>query len=1622
MGSWGTARNCFLAEIAEGKGETPRGYGPLHPRAKDAENPSNTGRIGFLRQAHGFDLDLSGIAPLEYEMMDLHQRLMWEYADEPMRGDAGDAGAHPLLGARIAQPGDVVAFQRRLGADLLGTPILPDTAYLEMALEAGRRVLGVDVESHGVRFLAPMTFGPESNAEGRAPALARTGGREARLVDVRVDQRDGRFQIHSAPIGEDVSWTLHCAGVVARATPAPADADPLLEVPKVPAEASADPFLEVRWIPIDADAEGRAALHEEIARVANESLRELATREDAAGYDRFVDVLEARSAAYVRDALLQLGWNPRAEERVAEADLAERLGIVPAHRRLFSRMLAIAEEERVIERDGLGSRWRVLRDLSSWAVRDSGGSEAERAGAPAERVLLDRCGPSLADLVRGVGDPLELLFPGGATAAADAERMYYDAPFARILNGAIADLVASAAAAAHADGRVLRVLEVGGGTAGTTRRVLDHLDASGLPVAYTFTDVSTAFLERGRDRWANRTDIEYRTFDLDVDLAAQGFETGTYDVVVAANCLHAARDLGAALGRVRGLLRPGGVLAAVEVFGPHRWFDLTVGLTAGWWHFTDASLRPDYPCIGATAWTALLGDAGFDGVSAIPLAKAGPSRGYASRNQGLVLAHRAATPAARGRWLLAGDGGTTDTLPGELAARGCIVTTVTMKELGTALRAGPAAWAIAKSDGLKASAREKKIDPNEPWRGVVVREPASAGRSLSPRAVSAAVRGGLEPLIDLAKAVGANEAKCDRLFLLSRGAQVVTPADVDVDAAGATAWGLARALELELPELPVYRLDLAPTSWRGEAATVVEWLLDPPTEPELAWRFGRLHARRVALREGTREESSAGSTRPLPSEYRLAPPTTRAIDALVFTPGERRAPGPGEVEIRAVASAMNFKDVLSVLGMYPGDAGPLGSESAGVVTAVGEGVDLPIGAAVMAAAGHGYGRHVVADARMVATKPESMTFAEAAGLPIAYLTAHFALNHLAGIGPGDRVLIHAAAGGVGLAAVAIAQRAGAEVFATAGSEWKRDLLRAAGVREVFDSRSASFAARITEATSDQGVTVVLNSLGDELIERTFAVTAAGGRFLEIGKRGIWSPERVAALGKDIEYHIIDWGQTAKDDPDLVARLFADVMGAVAAGDLPLLPVRTFPLERVVEAFRFMAQGRHAGKVVLEHPVLADFDPIHVKSEDASEGAWLITGGTSGLGLATAEWLAGRGTHELVLASRNGVRPENEARVEAIRERGVAVHVVAADVGNPVAVKRLQAELRTTGVSPIRGIVHSAGALSNRTLQQAKWSDFDKVLRAKVHGSLLLADAFAADTPEHFVLYSSIASVFGAPGQANHSAANAFEDAFAAAGWRLARRGMSIAWGPWSETGAAASEDILAQTRDRGLDAFSTSEGLRWLEAAFDRPATQLIGTRVVDPDALSGGRGRLLDELRRQVPAPTSKPGCDAAKANRRTEVALTPDEAVPGAGPAARSLLGGFHETPVDACLPPADDQIRTLLIESVGAPIVPPRARVGTGSITWVGTEPPPTEAGVTSVITDNAVDDVGAAVDSTAIETADTVETSVESSGSTDISPAVPQTASAGTIADTILDELDLLDDDEIERLLLKKVRLP
>jgi NAD(P)-dependent dehydrogenase (short-subunit alcohol dehydrogenase family) len=431
-----------------------------------------------------------------------------------------------------------------------------------------------------------------------------------------------------------------------------------------------------------------------------------------------------------------------------------------------------------------------------------------------------------------------------------------------------------------------------------------------------------------------------------------------------------------------------------------------------------------------------------------------------------------------------------------------------------------------------------------------------------------------------------------------------------------------------------------------------------------------------------------------------------------------------------------------------------------------------------------------------------MAAAVAASLPIAFLTALYGLKRIAGLEKGQSALIHAAAGGVGLAAVRIAQRQGAEIFATAGSEDKRQLLIRQGVRHVLNSRSLEFADQILALTQNRGVDVVLNSLTGDFIPASLRSLADGGCFLELGKRDIWSPEAVAAQRPDVRYAAYDLGEEIEKDPDLFGSLMNELAVVWSEGAPRPLPVTLFPLERVRDAMRFMAQARHVGKIVLTTKAgRADAAPALVR-----DGTYWITGGLGALGKETARWLARRGARHLVLSGRHVDVPASGDLAQELSRSGVTCRVAQGDAGDRRRMSEIFDEIRGS-MPPLRGVVHAAGVLRDAALINQRPADGDEVRRGKVEGAWILHD-LTRDVPlDFFVLYSAAGVVLGAPGQGMYAAANAELDALAHFRQSIGLPATSVAWGPWSGAGMAA--DLLG----RGRDVFA-ARGLKMIDPEF----------------------------------------------------------------------------------------------------------------------------------------------------------------------------------------------------------------
>jgi acyl transferase domain-containing protein/NADPH:quinone reductase-like Zn-dependent oxidoreductase/ubiquinone/menaquinone biosynthesis C-methylase UbiE/NADP-dependent 3-hydroxy acid dehydrogenase YdfG/acyl carrier protein len=1118
-------------------------------------------------------------------------------------------------------------------------------------------------------------------------------------------------------------------------------------------------------------------------------------------YDTGCRQIDELCEAYILRALRELGWIPAPGDIVETSALAKQLGIAPRHQRLFVRLLAILADAGWLVRHPAG--WRVNRSFEvTRPADDLVLLMRSLPDAAAELEIIGRVGGELAGALSGERNPIELLFPDGSLDT--AERLYRDSPTARLFNGLMNEVI-SAVVSTRVDKHALRILEIGAGTGGTTAHLLPCLPETG--VDYTFTDVGPAFVARARDRFRDHSFMRFEVLDLERDLEAQGFAARQFDVVVASNVIHATADLRKTLARVRRLLTPGGLFAMLEVTTPQRSFDLTVGLTEGWWAFSDTELRKDYALVSRNQWLQLLPECGFDSVATLPCESA--SHGSLA-GQSLFLALAGADTQTHGSrdWLLfADESGVAAKVAEQLRATG---------DRCTLVRRGGYDFDVELSHIKAANSADYHrllTDLREAGRtvqGVIygwTLDTAAWDGMTEQQFVDSCTLCGTGPVL-LAKALVA-ESSPPRIWVVTRGAQAASKAVRGTSPSQAAAWGVTRTLALEHPEVSCVALDLDPSADRQEINQILAELAEDGIERQIAFRSGHRNVARLARPRRSRLVPSAAE-----AGWRYVAALPGSFDQFERRPIERRPLAFDEVEIAVEATGLNFYDLLNVLGVQPGVDDTLGGECAGRITGIGAGIThVGLGDPVLAVAPSCLASFAVAKGHMVQRRPVDMSAEEGAAFPIAFLTAEFCLTYTAKMQSGDRVLIHAAAGGVGMAAVQLARRAGAEVFATAGSESKRALLRSIGVQHVFDSRTGHFAEEILARTGGRGVDIVLNSLAGDLIEPSFRALAAGGRFVEIGKRGIKSSEWVNGLGRDLHYFVVDWWPLMAAEPKLVGDMLARLVDATRVADLAPLPRQIFDIADSSRAFRLMAHAQHVGKVVVRQG--ASTPP-----KISRQGSYLVTGGLSGLGLLVARWLAESGAGRLILIGRRGMTPEAAPVIESLRASGTNVVVKAVDVSDEAALRELLSHIRGGG-PPLRGILHLAGVLENAALRQQGEDRFTRVFAPKVRGAWLLDRLTRGDPIDLFVMFSSIAAVLGAAGQSNHAAANAVLDLLAHERRERGLHGLSINWGAWADAGAAADQDIRDRLAAQGIGAMTPAQGIQALESLLRDESAQL---------------------------------------------------------------------------------------------------------------------------------------------------------------------------------------------------------
>jgi acyl transferase domain-containing protein/NADPH:quinone reductase-like Zn-dependent oxidoreductase/acyl carrier protein len=1177
-------------------------------------------------------------------------------------------------------------------------------------------------------------------------------------------------------------------------------------------------------------------------------------RETVTGYEKqyerkkyFDDVkpeMDSLCTLYILEALKQAGISFDPQETFTSESLAEKVGVTDEHRRLFDRLIAILKEDGIIEKtDGA---WNVTAQSERLPARGQWNELLRRHPLySAELLLLERCGSQLCGVLRGEEDPLALIFPQGSLVT---EHLYQHSPTFRIYNRIMQRTVAEILEHLPA-GQTLKILEIGAGTGAMASSIIPMLPKN--RASYVFTDISASFTTQAEQKFRSVDCIDFQVLNIEKDPVAQGFDPNSFDLIIASDVLHATADLKRTIDNVKRLLTPSGLLLLLEVNDSPRWFDLVFGMLKGWWLFEDKALRPAHAILPLKSWISLLESSGFTDAVGVPekegaydsvhsvIAARGPEEvGIPAENNVPAASENTTAPAEAGDIviLLADKPQDADRFAGALEAKEKPYMVVSCGE------------SFGVSDTTHITVDADQPDDFSILFDTVCSNGAGAvnvinllgicdpGEVITAEMLERVTNRICSRTLHFIQALMAREwGTPPRFLMVTNGTQSagINPAP---SLSHTPLWGLGRVMTSEFDNLETLMVDLSSEPSDLEIVAVLMELSSTDGEDEIALRGKHRYISRLIRKE----TSGFHETPEVP--FRLTTSRSKGFEGFAFSEMQPEQPGPGEVAIKIRAAGVNFKDVAKVAGLLSdsildrsGLPEHLGMECAGDIVAIGEGVDsFAVGDEVMGIALNCFGNYTICRPATLVHKPSHLSFEEAATIPLVFLAAEYALHQCARIRKGDRVLIHTAAGGVGLSAIQVAREAGADVFATAGSREKREFLKSLGVTCVSDSRSFSFVEDILEQTGGEGVDIIINTLPASTISKSMSLLKPiTGRFIDISN--VYDPSlTLYAPEKGVAFHTFTLETMIQLYPDHTGTLLKKIMSHFDDRTYNAIPFRTYPISEISSAFRYMRKGVHIGKLVIsmDEPGVVP-QPSLESIETTEDGTYLIIGGLGGFGMAVAQWLAGCGARHLVLSGRSGASTD-EARngVNALRESGVEVLVERCDIAVEDQVGRMLDKIDRS-MPPLRGVIHAAMVLDDAPLMEMDAARMKKVMDPKILGAWNLHALTADIDLDFFICFSSFSSLIGNSDQGNYVAGNYFLDSLARFRQAQGLPSLTVNWGAIADVGYVARHDeILEHFRRQGTTDVSLNKA--WQVIAWGlREKIAEMGVSVTDWNKLS---------------------------------------------------------------------------------------------------------------------------------------------------------------------------------------------
>ncbi|KAL8657370.1 MAG: hypothetical protein Q9226_001979 [Calogaya cf. arnoldii] len=1024
----------------------------------------------------------------------------------------------------------------------------------------------------------------------------------------------------------------------------------------------------------------------------------------------------------------------------------------------------------------------------------------------------------------------------------------------------------------------MRILELGRGSCAATMSVLQALGSRF--ASYHFTDVSSDSFDNAKEACSEWSDkMKYTILDIEKEPSAQGCDVGSYDLVFASSVLHYTANLTVTMKNIRSMLRTGGKILFSEPTANLLSATVIFGTLPGWWRGQEPQ-REHGPSLSEAQWDSLLNRTGFSGIDgSIAVAPDGPD----STSVMLSTAIPERLPAHPKAAILTG-GHVEDQL----------------------------AQSIGEHVGSTNTSHLLQAELDDQY-GIVL--------TLDEAFWSNITEAGLQ--------------KMQKLFASARGLLWVTRGSQAANPGVNMVTGLARTIRAENTGFRFVTLDLEKASESHMTDTIIK-VFNHSFELENHTRFfeddefveidGTLHISR-ALPDQNKDRYIVRETcGPVPEPQQFQQPDrplqlkvgqVGLLDSIHFVDDqESRSPlGPNDVEIAVAAVGMNFIDIMMSLGQIPPSRKP-GQECSGTISAVGEDVQaIAVGDRVCAMASGSYGNFVRTSQFCAVKIPHDMSFDHAASIPVVFCTAYYALMDVAKLSKGESVLIHAAAGGVGQAAIMLARQAGADTYVTVGSNEKKKLmLDEYGILEdhIFSSRDTSFAVELMAMTGNRGVDVVLNSTSGDILHQSWQCLAPLGRFLEIGKRDFVQNSNLEMnkFLQSVTFAGVDLGVLAQNRPSAFQKMLSEMVDLHSRQALePIKPLKVFPISQLQQAMRMMQSGKHIGKVIIDcsgdHVVQALPAPFSRAVNDTN-ASYLITGGTGGIGRSITRWLAREGAKNIILASRSGTDQKGITElVEELQALNIRVFAERCDVADLSQVKFLVSKCQDI-MPPIRGVIHGAMALRDALFEKINHADWLLNIKPRMQGAWNLHNALLNSDLDFFVMLGSVSGIIGNPGQSAYAASNTFLDSFASYRNHIGLPASTIDIGVVESVGYAAenmerNRDIAAAAHDR----LSEAELLAVIKAAITNPIPGCSFQQTVTGLKLQPGKklpgwatgpkfAHVLHEYQAEV-APARQSGKNAPTTRQLLKEAETLESAVRMVCEAIRQRLSSLLMISVD-------------------------------------------------------------------------------------------------------------------------------